>query len=236
MTFTQTNACYLQIMQPSKFVNGQRGSRCSKMKSMPLESKKDDRRANRTRRSLSEALVELIQEKRFDEITVQNVIDRANVGRSTFYSHFRDKEDLFQRDWERFLDEFAGHIDWEKATGNCEGPFIPVTYLFSHLQEYHHFYKGLVRSRKTDAVFKSGLRHLSKSIETGLGLRLPGRSASAVPIPILSNYLASELFALLQWWLDHDMPYSPERMDEIFHELVTPTLRTCLRCSVTSSV
>jgi len=82
---------------------------------MPLKVKKDDRRANRTKRSLSEALVGLIHEKRFDDITVQDVIDRADVGRSTFYSHFRDKEDLFQKDWERFLDMFAGAINWEKA-------------------------------------------------------------------------------------------------------------------------
>jgi len=195
------------------------------MKAMPLWNEKNDRRTSRTRRSLSEALVELIKEKRFDDITVQNVIDRADIGRSTFYSHFRDKEDLFQRDWQRFLDGFAQHIDWEKAG---EGSFVPVVYLFSHLQDYHHFYKGLVRSRKTDAVFKSGRIHLSQKIETALASLLRSKPAPTVSLPILANYLASELFALLQWWLDHEMPYPPERMDEIFHELVTPTFRAAL--------
>src|SRR3989442_3487180 len=90
---------------------------------MPLKSKKEDRRTNRTRRSLSAALVELVKEKRFDDITVQNVIDRADVGRSTFYSHFRDKEDLFQKDWERFLDMLAQQIDWDKAG---QASFVPV--------------------------------------------------------------------------------------------------------------
>ena len=103
---------------------------------MPPQNKTNDRRSARTQRSLSEALVELIKEKRFDEITVQNVIDRADVGRSTFYSHFRDKEDLFQKDWERFLDGFAQHIDWEKAGA---GSFVPVVYLFSHLKEFQPF-------------------------------------------------------------------------------------------------
>src|ERR1700704_3515210 len=114
--------------------------------------KKTDRRTHRTKRQLSEALVELVQEKRFDDITVQNVIDRADVGRSTFYTHFRDKEDLFQKDWEQFLDGFAQHIDWDKAG---EGSFIPVVYLFRHLKDFQPFYKGLVRSRKTDSVFKT---------------------------------------------------------------------------------
>jgi AcrR family transcriptional regulator len=186
---------------------------------MPFRIQKTDRRTSRTKRSLSEALVELIKEKRFDDITVQNVIDRADVGRSTFYSHFRDKEDLFQRDWERFLDGFAQQINWAKAGA---GPFVPVVYLFSHLPEYHHFYRGLVRSRKTDAVFKSGRIYLSQKMDTALASHIQNRPTPPIPVPILANYLASELFALLQWWLDQDMPYPPERMDEIFHELVTP--------------
>jgi AcrR family transcriptional regulator len=189
---------------------------------MPLKNTKDDRRSNRTKRSLSEALVELIHEKRFDDITVQEVIDRADVGRSTFYSHFRDKEDLFQKDWEQFLDMFAAHIDWEKAGRES---FVPVVFLFAHLKEYQPFYQGLVRSRKTDAVFKSGVSYLSQKIETALTLRFKGQAAPSLPIPILSNYLAAELFALLKWWLDHEMPYPPERMDEIFHALMTPTFQ-----------
>ena len=185
-----------------------------------MSEQKEDRRSHKTKRSLSEALVGLIKEKRFDDITVQNVIDRAEVGRSTFYSHFRDKEDLFQQDWERFLDAFAEHIDWQKAG---RGPFIPVAFLFQHLQEYHEFYRGLVRSRKSDAVFKTGVAHLGKRLEESLG-RLIKKQPTRVPIPIVANYLATELFALLKWWLDRQMPYPPQRMDQIFHDPVTPTV------------
>src|SRR6267378_4922049 len=124
--------------------------------------KKPDQRTQRTRHHLSGALVELIQEKRFDDITVQNVIDRADVGRSTFYSHFRDKEDLFQKNWERFLDMLAQQIDWEKAG---QASFVPVVFLFRHLQEAQTFYKGLVRSRKSDSVLKSGVEYFSRKIE-----------------------------------------------------------------------
>lgn len=183
-----------------------------------MSVKKTDRRTNRTRRSLSEALVGLIKEKRFDDITVQNVIERADVGRSTFYSHFRDKEDLFQRDWERFLDDFAQHIDWKKAG---DSPFVPVAYLFQHLQDYQQFYRGLVRSRKAEAVFRTGASYLGKLVESSLTERLNDQPA-VLPIPIVANYLATELFALLKWWLDQGMPYSPRHMDHIFHELITP--------------
>lgn len=181
--------------------------------------KKTDRRTVRTKRSLSQAMVDLIKEKRFDDITVQNVIDRADVGRSTFYTHFRDKEDLFQKDWERFLNGFAQQIDWDKAGS---GSFVPVVFLFQHLQEAQSFYQGLVRSRKTEAVFKSGVEHLSRKIEETLNARI--KHHPKIPIPIVSSYLASELFVLLKWWLDERMPYPPERMDQIYHELVTPAV------------
>ena len=190
------------------------------------EKKKPDRRTQRTKHQLGRALVELVQEKRFDDITVQEVIDRAEVGRSTFYTHFRDKEDLFQQDWEKFLDFLAQQIDWDKAG---KGSFMPVTFLFSHLQEAQTFYRGLVRSRKTDAVMKSGTEYLSRQIEMALTARI--KHQPAIPIPVLANYLANELFALLKWWLDQRMPYPPERMDEIFHNLVNPSLRLALRVS-----
>jgi AcrR family transcriptional regulator len=203
--------------------------------------KKSDRRPQRTRRQLSRALVGLITEKRFDDITVQNVIDRADVGRSTFYTHFRDKEDLLQKDWERFLDGFAQDIDWDKAGYES---FVPVVHLFSHLQDFQPFYKGLVRSRKADSLFKTGASYLSRKIEisftarseqrppqtdrTGVLATQSGMSESPtlqVPVPILANFLAIELFALLKWWLDHEMPYTPERMDEIYHRLVNPSFQ-----------
>src|SRR5205809_3882480 len=107
--------------------------------------KKHDRRTQRTRHNLTHAMVELIQEKRFDDITVQNVIERADVGRATFYSHFRDKEDLFEQQWEQFSERLAQQIDWDKAGKDS---FVPVASFFQHLQEVQPFYLGLVRSLK----------------------------------------------------------------------------------------
>src|SRR5438874_13165148 len=107
--------------------------------------KSTDRRTQRTRHRLGGAMVELIKEKRFDDITVQNVIERADVGRATFYSHFRDKEDLFEQQWEGFNHLLASRIAWDKAGAES---FFPVTFFFQHLQEAQPFYRGLVRSGK----------------------------------------------------------------------------------------
>jgi len=188
--------------------------------------KKGDRRVCRTRRSLSDALVGLILEKRFDAITVQEVIDRADVGRSTFYAHFRGKEDLFLSDWKRLLDGFVARIEWARAGG---GRFVPVRGLFEHAREFRRFYGALVRSRKTDWLFETGRAHLAESIEGSLGAWLAGRPAPSVPVAVVSNYLACEIVSLLRWWLDHGLPHTPERMDEIFHQLVGPGIREAIK-------
>jgi AcrR family transcriptional regulator len=187
-----------------------------------MENKKSDRRLVRTRKSLRDALIELILEKHYDDITVQNIIDRANVGRSTFYAHYRDKEDLFRGDWERFLDFFVQYIDFDKIK---KSRFVPIEQLFQHLMDFHPFYRALVKSNKSDQLLKIGQTHLAKRIENKLIVWLGKEQTTSVPISILSNYLANETFALLKWWLDENMPYPPERMDEIFHHLVTPGFR-----------
>lgn len=179
--------------------------------------RKIDRRAQRTHHKLTHAMFDLVTEKRFDEITVQNLIDHADIGRSTFYTHFRDKEDLFQRNWEGFLDFCVAQIVWEQVG---KGSFFPVRFLFDHLKEVQPFYRGLVRSRKSESLMKSGTEYLSQQLAKDLKTNL--KFHPSIPISILANYLATELFGLLKWWLDERMPYSPERMDQIFHQLVNP--------------
>ena len=187
---------------------------------MPEINKKPDRRTIRTKRALSNALVELIQEKHYDSITVQDIIDRADVARATFYTHYRDKEDLFRGDWEKFLGFFVEQFHWENIS---EGSFLPIAYLFEHLIDFHPFYRGLFRSGKTDRIFRYGQKHLAERIKQSLESKLSGETK--LPIPVLSHYLSTEIFSVLKWWLDHNMPYPPKRMDEIFHTLVMPGFR-----------
>jgi AcrR family transcriptional regulator len=184
-----------------------------------------DRRTRRTRHQVSGALVDLIKEKRFGDITVQNLIDRAGVGRSTFYTHFRDKEDAFDQQWFHFNQYLSDQIDWDQAG---QGSFFPVTFFFQHLQEAQSFYRGLVRSGKVDAIFKSGVEYLTRNIEAELKGRLKSRPVT-IPIPVLSHYLANEFFGLLKWWLDAGMPYTPAAMDKMFHRLVNPTIESALK-------
>ncbi len=182
-----------------------------------MEDKKLDRRERRTRHALMEALMALMQEKRYETITVQDIIDRADVGRSTFYAHYRDKEDLFVSEFQAALGHLLGEI--EQDGGREE--IIPALQLFRHFQEHHHLYHALVWGRGLDTMHRAGRDILIQTIERRVA-QLAGDRPLAVPLPVVSDYLAGALLNLAQWWFDNRRPYPPERMAEIFEELVMP--------------
>jgi AcrR family transcriptional regulator len=192
---------------------------------MNMKTQAVDRRVQRTQKSLRDALIELILEKHYDTISVQDIIERANVGRSTFYLHFRDKEDLFRGDWQRMLEYFVGQIMPENLQA---GRIFPIRELFEHLKDFHHLYRALVKSGKIDRLFGYGQKYLAERIEARIHDDFSIEIQTTIPIPILANYLASEIFSQLKWWLDNDMPYSPERMDEIFHRLLLPGVNSVI--------
>ena len=101
-----------------------------------------DRRVQRTRQLLQEALVTLILEKGYEAVTVQDLIDRANVGRSTFYAHFRDKEELFLSGFEHLWSQFEQHLADQAAIDTSLWVISGI--LFQHAQNYRCVYKALV--------------------------------------------------------------------------------------------
>src|SRR5581483_10366894 len=92
--------------------------------------------------------------------------------------------------------------------------------------------RALAKSR---CRFQAWRAYLSAKIDEALAARLTNRTAAAVPSAVLANFISNQLFAQLQWWLDHGMPYSPERMDEIFHGLVNPTVQSQLSQRATNN-
>lgn len=185
-------------------------------------SDKQDRRSQRTRHLLSEALVELIREKGYNTITVSDIIDRANVGRSTFYAHYRDKDDLFVGELDRVIDVLGRDMAHESHEKNS---YFPSRGLFRHVGEEYELYKALVWSSGIDLLIKRMQKSLSKRIEQGL--QESGREFD-VPIPILANFIAGSFLTLLKWWLENKMIYSPEQMDEIFRKLTTPGIEAAI--------
>ena len=174
-------------------------------------SDKQDRRSQRTRRLLSSALVELIREKDYNNITVSDIIERANVGRSTFYAHYRDKDNLFVGELDRVI-ELLG----QRIPGQDEMPYFPSLGLFRHVGEEFELYKALLWTPGLDLLIKHMQKSLSKRIEEGL---VESSREFRVPYPILARFIAGSFLTLLQWWLENRMIYSAEQMDMIFKDL-----------------
>src|SRR5689334_25244134 len=105
--------------------------------------KKTDARVRRTRDALGDALVALMQEKPFDTLTVQDVLDRANVSRSTFYTHYSDKDDLLMSDAEEFFEALSMSLSQQ---GDKSDRVFPVEEFFAHLADVQPFFKALMKS------------------------------------------------------------------------------------------
>jgi AcrR family transcriptional regulator len=181
---------------------------------------KTDRRILRTRNMLGDALVALLQEKNFDEISVQNVLDRAGVGRSTFYVHYRDKNDLFLSDVEDFFELCSSLLKRHHARPER---LLPVHEVFTHIREVREFYAAVVRSGKIHDVEALGREFFARSIEERL--RAAGVKMEPVQRSAEAHALAGSFFSLLAWWIDKGMNADPKEMDTLFHRMAWKGLK-----------
>jgi len=184
---------------------------------IPHLKKKIDARVRRTRDALGDALVTLMQEKPFDSITVQDVLDRAQVGRSTFYSHFTDKDDLLMSDADEFFESIAMALS---VHGDKSDRVFPVQEFFMHIIDAKQFVDALKSSGKIHENFELAQGHFARGIERRLkeiprGATIPEREK-----PIRAFAHAGALLSLLTWWIDRGMKERPEEMDRLFHQMV----------------
>lgn len=178
---------------------------------------KEDRRVRRTRDRLGDALVTLVQQKPFDEITVKELLEVAQVGRSTFYAHFRDKDDLFLSDVDEFLDLMANALSREKDRSDR---IAPVAELYAHVAEMHRLHAALVASGRIHDFLELAREHFARGIERRLGEHPRGRALKGHHRGALAHALAGALLSMMSWWIERGTPIPPERMDELYHRLV----------------
>jgi AcrR family transcriptional regulator len=190
--------------------------------SVPSPRAKIDRRVERSTRALGGALVALMLERKFENITVQDILDRAGVGRSTFYSHFRNKNDVLLTDYERMLALMERSVDLDTAG---ELRVAPVKELFGHVRAAQDLVDALRSSGHLELMWDVGVGHIARMIERRIGLFSPGTNASALPAALASRLFAGALFEMLKWWLDRDHGLSAEQMDRMFHDVVRSALQ-----------
>ena len=192
--------------------------------------KKPDRRVERTRRLLHNALMELIVEKGYEAITVQNIIDRANVGRSTFYSHFLDKQQLLLYGFKHlraFLAEQQRKNDSEKANDNDERMLKFSLAMFRHAESHYKLYRAMVGKKSGAFVIRHIQLMIADLVRDEFAASKP-HPASRIPIEVIVQYTANSFMALMTWWADKKMPCSAQDIDQMFHTLTMPGVKLAL--------
>ena len=176
-----------------------------------------DRRVTRTRDLLGDALVALIQEMPFKEITVQHVLDRAGVSRSTFDSHFSNKDDLFVSDLEDFLEKMAFALS---RHGDKSFRVAPVQELFAHVAEWRKLHGALVKAGKVRDFMELGQGIFARGIEERLHENSRTRNLPTAQRSAVAQMFGAALMSLLSWWLAQGASETPADLDRLFHQVL----------------
>lgn len=178
-----------------------------------------NRRTARTQKALHGALMSLILRKGYEAITVQDIIDEADVGRSTFYSHYTGKEDLLRSGFRALQMELAEAQDAAGATsdGSRGEPLGFSLAMFDHAGEYKHIYRALVGERGAVVAVNEIRRILSEIVRKEWS---GAQEDEAVPREVRTQFVVGTFVTVLTWWLERRPKLAPSQVDTIFRRLV----------------
>lgn len=215
----------------------------------PTKNQKIDRRIQRTRQALQAALLELTKEKKYDDISVEEITERANVGRATFYLHYTDKEDLLLQYFGEMANdmvqiisqlpfsEWLPPLDDLKESPAEDQPLLPLVMVFQHIYEYSDFYRVLLQSENSSRIVER-IRHISsENIVKFAHTKLqhdPIPVLYEVPVEFLASFFSGALLSIVVWWLEEDMQHSPEDVARMFRRLFFRGARETLDLSAGS--
>ncbi|MBR7837796.1 TetR/AcrR family transcriptional regulator [Actinospica durhamensis] len=186
-----------------------------------------DRRVRRTRRALRDALIGLTLEKGYAHITVQEILDRADVVRSTFYAHHRDKDSLLFSCFDDVFAELARTLEAAVPGAPLGDPARLAEILYQHAGTNRRVYRALCGRQGGPHVF----RHLQRRLGDLLREHLRPYLAAAdceLPADLVADYYANAALGLLSWWVDHDFPHDPAWLAQSCRTLVVPGVLTAL--------
>jgi AcrR family transcriptional regulator len=179
-----------------------------------LEERKVDRRIQRTRTLLRDALMRLIIRRGYDEITIQDIADEANVARTTFYLHFTDKDDLLFSTMRDVYEELFSSFeikDGHPFSGNREEDCHAED--FRHVAEFSEFYRVMLSERGSAAFLMRVRQYLAESVMSKTFKEMmPEGTEARLPEEFLAYAVAGAQIGVIKWWLDKGMEHSPQRM------------------------
>ncbi|MGW6405087.1 TetR/AcrR family transcriptional regulator [Streptomyces sp. NPDC055134] len=184
----------------------------------------EDRRIRRSRRSLGAALVELVLERGFTALTVEDITERADVARATFYSHFRDKEDLFARVTSDLLDELAERLRPAVADSMVGFTGKPVLEMLRHAREQRDLYRIVLRGEGDGKPLQMFVDACAQATAKEFRARAERNAVEPrIDADLLARVWVGEQVAVLRWWAEQDTPSLPA--DEVVRMLLELAMR-----------
>lgn len=182
-----------------------------------------DRRQRKTREAIFNAFTNLLSKKSFNQITVSEIIDSADIGRATFYSHFETKDFLLKE----FCEELFCHIfDTENNKENnhrhifeCDGAESVFLHLFQHLQKNDNNILALLSSQNNELFLRYFRTNLEDLIQKHLFL-FESEKFKSLPESFWKNHITSTFVETIRWWIDNGMRESPQVITEYFFSVI----------------
>jgi AcrR family transcriptional regulator len=201
------------------------------MSNTASNERKVDRRINRTRRLLRESLFALILEKGFDAVTIEEITQRADLGRTTFYLHYRDKEDLLMESIGELVEDLIAQMSnlpperWRREDGTFSQYPSPALVLpFQHVTQNARLYRIILRGEGSYTVSRRLREIIVQASEAMIHVLLEKEWLASlnpqVPMDVFLNFLAGAWLGLVTWWLENDMPYPEEQMALMFQKMI----------------
>jgi AcrR family transcriptional regulator len=198
---------------------------------MVENTRKVDRRIQRTRQLLRDALLTLVAEKGYHNITVQDVTDQANVARTTFYLHYKDIDDLLFSSMADIYEELL--VKWMQRTpsiltSDSDPQGYGDTEDFEHVAEYASFYRVMMSENGSMKFMVRVQQYLTHAMERALRRYMPEDATPAMPLDMLAAMLAGSEIGVMMWWVQNDMPYTPEAMSRLCDRFSGPGILAVL--------
>lgn len=179
-----------------------------------------DKRIRRTQKLLGEALIKVALEKGYKNTTIQDVTDEADIGYRTYFRHFNGLDELLIQVAQDRLDNFYEVLDLPLPGEMIADPisFFRETgqTLFRHIQANEKTFRFLLQDDSSRFVLEPVMSRACEKAEILLR-ELPQEN---IPSGVAANHIVSSAFALMRWWLENDLKHSPEKMGDIFTDLI----------------
>jgi AcrR family transcriptional regulator len=177
-----------------------------------------DRRVKRTQNLLAKALIALTLEKGYESVTIREITEYADIGYATFFRHYHDKDALLRDVLDVVLVELTTLLLPHETTDDAT---TIGTLIFRYVRDHHEMVQVLLRSNSSAIIVKRVVGAGTSRVM----LENSPKINSVVPMEIAANHLIASTIALIQWWLDHQMPYPAEHMGQIYHQLIAGPTR-----------